>query len=76
MIDRHLRPRDKPAFKLPRGMPLRMLVYDRFADERGWNPRVVDELYDDELYWLPVIKAAKQDAAQQITAIEAAKNKD
>lgn len=57
-------------------MPLRMLTYDRFADDRGWDPRVVDELYDDELYWLPLIKTAKQDAAQQLAALEAAKNKN
>ena len=65
-IDRQLRPRDKPAFKLPDGFPLRMLTYDRFADERGWNPRIVDELTDDELFWLPVIQQAKADAAMQL----------
>ncbi len=66
MIDRHLRPKDKPAFKLPRGMPLRMLTYDKFADERGWNPRIVDELTADELFWLPVITQAKAEAARQL----------
>lgn len=76
MLDRHLRPRDKPAFSLPSGMPARMLTYDKFADERGWDPRIVDELYDDELYWLPVIAAAKADASRQLTAMEMANNKD
>lgn len=66
MLDRHLRPRDKPAFRLPAGMPARMLTYDKFADERGWNPRIVDELTADELFWLPVIKTAKADAAMQL----------
>ncbi len=71
LIDRHLRPRDKPAFDLPRGLPPRMLVYDRFAEERGWNPRVVDELTAEELFWLPVIASAKRDAAEQIAAAQA-----
>jgi hypothetical protein len=53
-------------------MPLRMLTYDRFSDERGWDPRVVDELYDDELFWLPVIAAAKREAAAQVARVEAA----
>ena len=66
MIDRHLRPRDKPAFSLPRGLTPRLLMYDRFADERGWDPRTVDELTAEELFWLPVIKAAKSDAAETI----------
>lgn len=70
MIDRHLRPRDKPAFDLPRGLTPRMLVYDRFAEERGWNPRVVDELTAEELFWLPVIKGAKAEAAEQIAALQ------
>ena len=43
-----------------------MLTYDRFAEERGWNPRVVDELTPEELFWLPVIHAARQDAAEQL----------
>ena len=43
-----------------------MLLYDQFADERGWHPRDVDRLTRDELFWLPVIKAAKADAAAQL----------
>lgn len=43
-----------------------MLTYDKFADERGWNPRIVDELTDDELFWLPLITQAKADAARQV----------
>ena len=70
MIDRHLRPRDKPAFDLPAGITPRLLMYDRFAEERGWNPRVVDELTREELFWLPVIASAKRDAAEQIAAVQ------
>ena len=43
-----------------------MLTYDRFAEERGWDPRVVDELSAEELFWLPVISAAKRAAARQL----------
>lgn len=54
------------APKLPDGMPVVMLTYDRFADERGWTPRQVDQLTRAELFWLPVIAAAKRDAAAQL----------
>ncbi len=47
-----------------------MLVYDRFAEERGWNPRIVDELSAEELFWLPVIASAKRDASEQIAALQ------
>ena len=47
-----------------------MLTYAKFAEEHGWPPRIVDELYDDELFWLPVIKSAKQDAAAQVAALQ------
>jgi hypothetical protein len=42
------------------------MTYDRFAEERGWTPRQVDELTRDEMFWLPVIKTARQDAAAQV----------
>ena len=53
-----------------------MMIYDRWLDERGMHPRDVDRLTRDELFWLPVIKTAKQDAAEQLAALEQAKNKD
>jgi hypothetical protein len=43
-----------------------MMTYDRFADERGWHPRQVDQLTREELFWLPVIRTAKEDAARQL----------
>lgn len=46
-------------------------MYDRFADERGWDPRTVDELTAEELFWLPVIKAAKADAAETVARTQA-----
>lgn len=47
------------------------MLYDRFAEERGWTPRQVDELTREELFWLPVIQAARQDAAGQVARLEA-----
>ena len=66
MIDRHLRPRNPPAFPLPDGLTPQLLTYDRFAEERGWTPRQVDELTRDEIFWLPVIRAARLEAAAQV----------
>ena len=43
-----------------------MMLYDQFADERGWHPRQVDQLTREELFWLPVIREAKQDTAEQL----------
>jgi hypothetical protein len=45
-----------------------VLVYDQFAQSYGWTPRQVDELTLDELEWLPVVRQAKADAAEQIAA--------
>ena len=53
-----------------------MLLYDKWAEERGWPPPVVRQLRRQELFWLPIIKAARQEAAEQVAAIEAAKTKD
>ena len=51
------------------------MVYDQFAEERGWTPRQVDELSRDELFWLPVIRKARVDAAEAAAALEAAAKK-
>ena len=47
-----------------------MLLYDRFAEERGWTPRQVDELTRDEIFWLPVIQAARLEAGAQVAKLE------
>ena len=46
-------------------------MYDKFAEERGWTPRQVDELTREELFWLPVISAARADASAQVAKLEA-----
>ncbi|HLI39593.1 MAG TPA: hypothetical protein VKV80_19965 [Streptosporangiaceae bacterium] len=43
-----------------------MFLYDRWADERGWPPEVVRRLRRQELFWLPVVRAAKAAAAEQL----------
>lgn len=43
-----------------------MLVYDYFAETRQWWPEIVDGLDLDQLYWLPVMKAARAAAAEQL----------
>jgi hypothetical protein len=43
-----------------------MLVYDQYGGDQAWNPRVVDELGLDELFWLPIVKQAKADAIGQL----------
>jgi hypothetical protein len=51
---------------LPEGFPPEMFLYDRWADERGWPPEVVRRLRRQELFWLPVVRAAKAAAAEQL----------
>ena len=51
---------------MPEGLTPQLLTYDRFAEERGWTPRQVDELTRDEIFWLPVIRAARLEAAAQV----------
>lgn len=50
----------------PDGFPVRMLTYDKWDEERGMHPRDVDRLYSDELFWLPVVRAAKLEAAEAL----------
>ena len=50
----------------PDGFPAHMMTYDRWLSERNMHPRDVDRLTRDELFWLPVIQDAKEDAARQM----------
>ncbi len=50
----------------PDGFPPHMMVYHRFWRERGWHPREVDRLSRAELFWLPVIAEAEEQAAEQL----------
>ena len=52
-----------------------MLTYDKFAEERGWHPRIVDQL-------TPMSCSGSRSSrppggcSEQLAAIEAAQNKD
>ena len=54
----------------PDGIPAQMWTYDRWLSERGMHPRDVDRLTRAELFWLPVIQEAKDDAARQLSRDE------
>lgn len=43
-----------------------MVIYDWFAEARGWPPQVVDELDLDQVYWLPILKAARSQAIETL----------
>ena len=55
----------------PEGMPMLMLTYEQWLDERGMHPRDVDRLSRGELFWLPVIAAAKREAAATLARAKA-----
>jgi len=51
-------------------MPGRMLKYRWYAKAYGWTPGQVDDLWEDEDEWIPIIEAAwaevdRLDAAEQ-----------
>ena len=46
-----------------------MMTYFHFYHSKDWHPRQVDNLYDDEEYWLPVMEDAANEAAAAWDAI-------
>ena len=48
-----------------------MMTYFQFYRDKGWHPRQVDDLYDDEAYWLPLMEMASHDAEAAWSAIKA-----
>jgi len=56
----------------PDGFPGHLMMYERFAEAYGWPPRVVDQMTREELFWLPVIRDAKADAAELMAKIRSA----
>jgi hypothetical protein len=51
-----------------------MMIYHRFYHEAKWHPRQVDELYEDEEYWLPVLEDASSEASGAWAEIQARAN--
>jgi hypothetical protein len=46
-----------------------MLTYFQFYHEKGWHPRQVDELFEDEEYWLPTMERASNEADAAWSAV-------
>lgn len=44
-----------------------MFLYNWFAVNWKWTPRQVDELTLEEIYWLPTVESARQEAVRQIS---------
>jgi hypothetical protein len=40
-----------------------MFSYFQFYRDKGWHPRDVDRLFEDEEYWLPVMLNSFHEAA-------------
>ena len=55
---------------MPPGFPQEMFTYRLFAEMYGWTPEQVRSLRRDELYWLPLVREAFQDAAEALAPKE------
>ena len=55
-----------PCPPLPDGFPSKIFVYGWFKRNGDWHPRQVDELYLDELEWIPVYEEAVSAAEEYI----------
>jgi hypothetical protein len=47
-------------------MPGQMLTYRWFAKTYGWNPRMVDELTVEELFWFPAVEDSWSDTVETL----------
>jgi hypothetical protein len=56
-----------PCPPLPDGFPAKIFVYGWFKRNGDWHPREVDELYIEELDWIPVYEAALVAAEEYIS---------
>jgi len=56
-----------PCPPIPDGFPSKIFVYGWFKRNGNWHPREVDELYLDELEWIPIYEAALSDAEEYIS---------
>lgn len=45
-----------------------MLVYNWFARNKDWHPRIVDTLTIEELEWFPILEEAFSNAEEVISA--------
>jgi hypothetical protein len=56
-----------PCPPIPAGFPTKVFVYGWFKRNGNWHPREVDELYLDELEWIPVYEEAMDLAEEYIS---------
>jgi hypothetical protein len=56
-----------PCPPLPEGFPPKIFVYGWFKRNGDWHPREVDELYIEELEWIPVYEEAVSAAEEYIS---------
>jgi hypothetical protein len=47
-----------------------MMAYFQFYRDKDWHPRWVDKLWEDEMYWLPVMDMANHDAEAAWAAVQ------
>jgi hypothetical protein len=50
----------------PDGFPRQMLVYRQWQRDFGVHPRDVERLTRGELFWLPLLAAAEEEAAETL----------
>lgn len=55
-----------PCPPLPDGFSPKIFIYGWFKRNGDWHPREVDELYLDELDWIPIYEQAIDEAAEFI----------
>jgi hypothetical protein len=56
-------------------MPAEILRYRWFAKTYGWTPAQVDDLWEDEDYWLPIAEEACGEVARLHAAEKANRSK-
>ena len=55
-----------PCPPMPVGFPAKIFVYGWFKRNGNWHPREVDELYVEELEWIPMYEEALMLAEEYI----------
>jgi hypothetical protein len=64
-----------PAPPFPEGFPPKIMVYGWFKRNGDWHPREVDELYLDELEWIPIYEQAVDEAVEYVRKQNEFRNK-
>jgi hypothetical protein len=54
---------------MPEGFNSKIFIYGWFKRNGNWHPREVDELYIDELEWIPIYEQAIDEATEYISSM-------